>query len=53
LPATTSSAPGRMGFAALGIVPTPLDAILPAYLWPYRPTGQFDAIKRSAGALRR
>ncbi|MCL4189833.1 MAG: complex I NDUFA9 subunit family protein [Rhodobacteraceae bacterium] len=44
---------GRMGFAELGIVPTPVDAILPSYLWPYRPTGQFDAIKRSARALRR
>lgn len=45
-------AAGRMGFAELGILPTPLDAVLPSYLWPYRPTGQFDAIKRSARQLR-
>lgn len=28
-------------FAALGITPEPMEAILPAYLWQYRPAGQF------------
>ena len=28
-------------FAALGIKPDPMEAILPAYLWQYRPAGQF------------
>jgi NADH dehydrogenase len=26
----------------LGIKPTTLAAILPTYLWPYRPNGQFN-----------
>lgn len=28
-------------FAALGITPQAMDAILPSYLWQYRPAGQF------------
>lgn len=28
--------------AAFGVVPTPLDAILPSYLWRFRKNGQFD-----------
>lgn len=28
-------------FAALGITPQPVDAILPSYLWQFRPAGQF------------
>jgi len=28
--------------AAFGIVPTPMEAILPSYLWRFRPNGQFD-----------
>ena len=39
-------------FADLGIEPTGLDAILPGYLWSYRPSGQFAAIKDSAKNLR-
>ena len=39
-------------FADLGIEPTALDAVLPDYLWPYRPSGQFAAIKDSAKNLR-
>ena len=35
-------------FSDLEIVPTALDAVLPEYLWPYRPSGQFFAIKDSA-----
>lgn len=45
-------APGAKGFAELGITPTALDAILPTYLWRFRPTGQFDAIRESARGLR-
>ncbi|MCC6306795.1 MAG: complex I NDUFA9 subunit family protein [Rhodobacteraceae bacterium] len=45
--------PGRRGLAGLGITPTALDAVLPAYLWPYRPSGQFAAIRRSALGLHR
>lgn len=40
------------GFADLGIEPTALAAILPEYLWPYRPSGQYDAIKASAQNLK-
>jgi uncharacterized protein YbjT (DUF2867 family) len=29
-------------FAGLGIQPQPMDAILPSYLWQYRPAGQFN-----------
>ena len=44
--------PGAAGFAALGITPTALDAVLPEYLWRYRPSGQYAAIKDSAKNLR-
>ena len=40
------------GFADLGITPTSMEAILPDYLWRFRPSGQFDAIKDSAKNLR-
>ena len=40
------------GFADLGIEPTSMEAILPDYLWRFRPSGQFDAIKDSAQNLR-
>ncbi len=40
------------GFAELGIQPTAMEAILPDYLWPYRPSGQYAAIKDSAENLR-
>lgn len=43
---------GARGFAELGIEPTPMDAVLPDYLWRYRPSGQFEAIKESAKKLR-
>ena len=39
-------------FADLGIEPTSMDAVLPDYLWSYRPSGQFAAIKDSAKNLR-
>jgi uncharacterized protein YbjT (DUF2867 family) len=38
-------------FSDIGIVPTSLDAVLPEYLWCYRPSGQFSAIKDSAKKL--
>jgi NADH dehydrogenase len=40
------------GFDALGIRPTSLAVVLPDYLWRFRPSGQYDAIKESAKNLR-
>lgn len=40
------------GFAALGIDPTAMEAVLPDYLWRFRPSGQYDAIKESAKNLK-
>ena len=40
------------GLADLGIEPTPMSAVLPDYLWRFRPTGQYAAIKDSARNLR-
>ena len=40
------------GFAELGITPTALETVLPDYLWRFRPSGQYDAIKESARNLR-
>ncbi|MFK7761848.1 MAG: complex I NDUFA9 subunit family protein [Roseobacter sp.] len=40
------------GFEALGIEPTALTSVLPEYLWRFRPSGQYDAIKNSAKNLR-
>ena len=36
----------------LGIEPTPMSTVLPEYLWRFRPSGQYDAIKDSAKNLR-
>ena len=41
-----------MGFAALGIEPVAMESVLPDYLWRFRPSGQYDAIKESAKNLR-
>lgn len=38
--------------ADFGIRPTSLEAVLPSYLWPYRPDGQYSDITRSAKNLR-
>jgi NADH dehydrogenase len=38
--------------ADLGVKPTDMDAVLPEYLWPFRPTGQYAAIKNSAKNLK-
>jgi len=43
---------GAKGFADLGIEPVSMEAVLPEYLWRFRPSGQFDAIKDSARNLR-
>ena len=40
------------GFADLGIKPAAPEAVLPDYLWRFRPSGQYDAIKESAKNLR-
>ena len=40
------------GLADLGIMPTALDTVLPGYLWRFRPSGQYAAIKDSAKNLR-
>jgi NADH dehydrogenase len=45
-------ADGAQGFAALDIRPTAMAAVLPDYLWRFRPSGQYDAIKESAKNLR-
>ncbi len=46
-------APGARGLAELGILPTAMTAVLPDYLWRYRPSGQYAAIKDSAKNLRK
>lgn len=46
-------APGAKGFADLGITPAAMAAVLPEYLWRYRPSGQYAAIKDSAKNLKK
>ncbi len=43
---------GVQGFDALGISPVAMVSVLPEYLWRFRPSGQYDAIKESAKNLR-
>ncbi|EIE52822.1 3-beta hydroxysteroid dehydrogenase [Salipiger aestuarii] len=43
---------GARGFADLGITPTSSEAVLPDYLWRFRPSGQYDLIKESARHMR-
>ena len=45
-------APDARGFADLGITPVAVEAVLPDYLWRFRPAGQYEAIKESAKNLR-
>ena len=45
-------ADGAAGFAELGITPTSMEAVLPSYLWQFRPSGQYEALKESARNLR-
>ena len=35
---------GALGFAELGIVPDALEAVVPSYLWRFRPKGQFQEL---------
>lgn len=44
--------PAVRGFGALGIAPTPMAMVLPDYLWRFRASGQYNAIKNSARNLR-
>ncbi len=39
--------------ADLGVTATRMDNVIPEYLWPYRPTGQYAAIKNSAKNLKK
>ncbi|MDW3223499.1 MAG: complex I NDUFA9 subunit family protein [Paracoccaceae bacterium] len=43
---------GARTFEDLGITPVSLASVLPDYLWRFRPSGQYDAIKKSAENLR-
>lgn len=45
--------PTARGFADLGITPTAMEGVLPEYLWRYRPSGQYAAIKDSAKNLKK
>ncbi len=42
-----------LDFDTLGIKPVSMTSVLPEYLWRFRPSGQYDAIKDSARNLRR
>ncbi len=44
--------PGSRTLADLGIDPAPVGAVIPEYLWRFRPSGQYAAIKNSARNLR-
>lgn len=46
-------AAGAKGFADLAITPTAMDGVLPDYLWRYRPSGQYAAIKDLAKNLKK
>jgi NADH dehydrogenase len=46
------AAPGARGFEALGIAPIAIDTLLPEYLWRFRPSGQYAALKETARNLR-
>jgi NADH dehydrogenase len=43
---------GVRTFADLGIQPTSIEAVLPEYLWRFRDSGQYAAIKESARNMR-
>ncbi|MEM9319463.1 MAG: complex I NDUFA9 subunit family protein [Pseudomonadota bacterium] len=44
--------PDLPGLGTLGIDPVAMEGILPEYLWPYRPSGQYAEIKDSARNLK-
>jgi NADH dehydrogenase len=43
---------GAKGFVDLDIKPVAMEAVLPDYLWRFRPSGQYSQIKESAKNLR-
>lgn len=43
---------GAMGLSELGIEPSAMETVLPTYLWRFRPSGQYAAIKESAKNLK-
>jgi uncharacterized protein YbjT (DUF2867 family) len=43
---------GAKGFADLGIRPTSMEAVLPEYLWRFRPSGQYEVMTESAKRLK-
>jgi uncharacterized protein YbjT (DUF2867 family) len=45
--------PGAKTLADLGITATAYEGVVPDYLWRYRPSGQYAAIKNSAKNLRK
>ena len=45
-------ADGAQGFEALGFKPTSIEAVVPSYLWQFRPSGQYAELKESARNLR-
>ncbi len=44
---------GTRGLADIGVRPTAMGAVLPDYLWRFRPAGQYAAIKASARNLKK
>jgi NADH dehydrogenase len=46
------AAASARGFDALGISPVAIDTLLPEYLWRFRPSGQYAALKETARNLR-
>lgn len=43
---------GAKGFEDLGFKPTSIEAVVPSYLWQFRPSGQYAELKESARNLR-
>ena len=41
------------GFEALGVAPRSMEAILPEYLWRFRPAGQYAVLREGAERVRR
>jgi len=39
--------PGARGFAELGIKPSSFEAVIPEYLWPFRPNGQYARMRQA------
>jgi len=44
---------GAKGLEDLGIAPVALEAVLPDYLWRFRPGGQYSAMQESAAHMRK